>query len=88
MPGCCDRCRRLAAAKTDAVANLVMAWAAGRMRQGFPNQKAHDSTDFRLSDFASTIKLGALRRELHCLLTETSVQYRGPDLKHAVGAPR
>lgn len=32
-------------------------------------------------------KLGALRRELDCLLTEASVQYRGPDLKHAVGAP-
>ncbi len=33
-------------------------------------------------------KLGALRRELDCLLTEAAVQHRGPDLKHAVGAPR
>ena len=32
-------------------------------------------------------KFGALRRELDCLLTEASVQDRGPDLKHAVGAP-
>jgi hypothetical protein len=33
-------------------------------------------------------KLGALRRELDCLLTEASVQYRGPDLEHTVCAPR
>jgi hypothetical protein len=33
-------------------------------------------------------KLGALRRELDCLLAEASIQHRGPDLKHAVGAPR
>ena len=32
-------------------------------------------------------KPGALRRELDCLLAEASVQHRGPDLKHAVGAP-
>jgi putative transposase len=31
---------------------------------------------------------GALRRELDCLLAESSVQYRGSDLKHAVGATR
>jgi hypothetical protein len=34
-------------------------------------------------------KPGALRRELDCLLagTEASVQHRGPDLEHAMGAP-
>ena len=33
-------------------------------------------------------KPGALCRELDRLLAEASVQHRGPDLKHAVGAPR
>ena len=33
-------------------------------------------------------KPGALRRELDCLLAEASIQHRGPDLKHVVGAPR
>ncbi len=33
-------------------------------------------------------KPGALRCELDCLLAEASVQHRGPDLKHAMGAAR
>ena len=33
-------------------------------------------------------KPGALCRERDCLLAEASVQDRGPDLEHAVGAPR
>jgi hypothetical protein len=39
------------------VAADLRAWAAGRMRQGSPNQKVHDPTNFRSSDFASSINL-------------------------------
>src|SRR3954452_21947834 len=38
------------------VAADLIAWAAGRMRQSSPNQKAHGATDLRLVDFASSIK--------------------------------
>src|SRR4051794_20659314 len=37
------------------VAADLIAWAAGRMRQSSPNQKAHGATDLRLVDFASSI---------------------------------
>src|SRR3954468_1417993 len=38
----------------------LIAWAAGRMRQSSPNQKAHGATDLRLVDFASSINLVGL----------------------------
>src|SRR3954463_14878588 len=38
----------------------LIAWAAGRMRQSSPNQKAHGATDLRLVDFASSIGYAAL----------------------------
>src|ERR671921_497167 len=37
------------------VAADLMAWAAGRMRQSSPNQKAHGATDLRLVYFAISI---------------------------------
>src|SRR5690349_6032432 len=42
------------------VAESLMARAAGRMRQASPDQNAHNSTDFRPADFASSIILGRL----------------------------
>src|SRR5689334_8590869 len=38
------------------VAESLMARAAGRMRQASPDQNAHNSTDFRPADFASSIQ--------------------------------
>src|SRR4051794_517662 len=45
----------------------LIAWAAGRMRQSSPNQKAHGATDLRLVDFASSIIFGVLILVSFCL---------------------
>ncbi|MDO9714515.1 hypothetical protein, partial [Paracraurococcus lichenis] len=65
MPGWRDRGMLLTAAKPPLSPSSGGCLARCRpcgvgrrqMRQGSPNQRAHHSTNFRLSDFASSIKL-------------------------------